>query len=684
MYAAQLEFPSYRFLPISSHVSRETKARRAVRNYHHVSSAYLKNRLDVMECNRKVIPASSSELPSVTRKRSKAEKSLLSQSLPATILTGQVKCRSAPEASRRHKRPIRRHMDDYVCSEHQVSAKGDAPYEYHPVTEDDFPKLVKSTSEIQLTRARPTLSGTSVRNLPPISPLPTNAWQLLHWYSNCWNDVERNEFLHKLLKKFDARQLYYVSCILALTQLKTGKTLISFSRSTLPENLRFLFHVTMVDLELAVISQRACDGLMIAKGTWKGKFGYQAIEDYLSLLPEHLALRILSFLTPVDLLTCAKVSRMWNILSSHNKIWRVKCQLVKIDIPVPASPTSWKKIYKENVFLKSNWREGNFKVIDLRGHTAKVHCVAFDGQSRLASGSKDNTVRLWDIKSGQLIHTFRGHTKFFSFYLNTEFLQCLCGWLIHSFRGHTNYRVADDHKQRRVVLPLQLREARCCFLTERVWSVKFFTNHLLVSGSYDNTIKVWNSRSGACTRTLLGHEGCVWDLALKRHYLASASQDRSVKIWDLDSCTLMHTLAGHAQAVFCVDMDKEATTVISGSADRSVRIWNLHSGQQMKVIWVSQSTSVMAISYDRGTSPAPVEAVGLKIDHAKIPDKPRGLLVTAGEEGLVKYWKLHSKHSHQTLKASHGSQVNSIYFDETKIVSACADFRIRIWNFHTP
>lgn len=48
-------------------------------------------------------------------------------------------------------------MDDYVCSEHQISAKGDASYEYHPVTEDDFPKLVKSTSEIQLTRARPTL-----------------------------------------------------------------------------------------------------------------------------------------------------------------------------------------------------------------------------------------------------------------------------------------------------------------------------------------------------------------------------------------------------------------------------------------------------------------------------------------------------------------------------------------------
>lgn len=49
----------------------------------------------------------------------------------------------------------------------------------------------------------------------------------------------------------------------------------------------------------------------------------------------------------------------------------------------------------------------------------RVHCVAFDGQSRLASGSKDNTVRLWDIKSGQLIHTFRGHTVSFFHLIST-------------------------------------------------------------------------------------------------------------------------------------------------------------------------------------------------------------------------------------------------------------------------
>ena len=41
-----------------------------------------------------------------------------------------------------------------------------------------------------------------------------------------------------------------------------------------------------------------------------------------------------------------------------------------------------------------------------------------------------------------------------------------------------------------------------------------------------------------------------------------------LKLWDLKTCGLVHNLVGHNQAVFCVDMDDEATMVISGSADR--------------------------------------------------------------------------------------------------------------------
>lgn len=65
---------------------------------------------------------------------------------------------------------------------------------------------------------------------------------------------------------------------------------------------------------------------------------------------------------------------------------------------------------------------------------SSVLTVTFD-KERLASGSADKTVRVWDIKTGQLLHTLRGHTK-------------------------------------------------------GVWCLEFFTQHLLISGSYDSTIRV--------------------------------------------------------------------------------------------------------------------------------------------------------------------------------------------------
>ena len=60
--------------------------------------------------------------------------------------------------------------------------------------------------------------------------------------------------------------------------------------------------------------------------------------------------------------------------------------------------------------------------------------VTFD-KERLASGSADKTVRVWDIKTGQTLHVLKGHTK-------------------------------------------------------GIWCLEFFTQHLLVSGSFDSTIKV--------------------------------------------------------------------------------------------------------------------------------------------------------------------------------------------------
>jgi len=179
----------------------------------------------------------------------------------------------------------------------------------------------------------------------------------------------------------------------------------------------------------------------------------------------------------------------------------------------------------------------------LRGHDEWVRTVIVsDDGLTLASCGHDKTVRLWDLSKGECTHTMREHS---------HNIECLA----FSPATVTSYETLDGkvHKGKSGV-----------------------SGNFLASGSRDKTIKVWNTATGECIATLIGHDnwvqGVTWHPTGK--YLISVSDDKSVKVWELLTGRAIKTINdAHSHFVSCVDYNSRNPTMATGSVDNTIKIW---------------------------------------------------------------------------------------------------------------
>ncbi|XP_061192203.1 F-box/WD repeat-containing protein 1A-like [Saccostrea echinata] len=617
MYTAQSMYPSMEFKPFSTHTSRELEQKLILHrqnNFYRVKSGYFRSDDDVKNQAKERACVKFPEIPIEKETKLHRVYTEYSKQKNGIVRFGSLRDPKSRESlpiikqprvterakNKVNKHPLLAHNPEKLHSSHAVLRFLEMPVKRHIQNESNPNSLsnsLQSLTSVDQSALRP-VKHVSLSILPEKcaknlhaederpSELDENARTVINWYMNDWTDVKRNEFLHKVILKLDARQQYFISSFLSVRQHR----------------------------------------------------------DFLSLLPEKVALKILKYLSPFEILTCSSVSKNWYTLANKNEVWKDKCEHIEIKVPVPSNP-NWKTVYRDNVYLAKNWESGACRVLDLKGHSDQVEEIIFDGRT-LASGGQDKLIKLWDMKTGKLLQTLKGHD-----------------------RG--------------------------------VWCLDFFTQALLVSGSYDGTIKVWNMKTGACCRTLIAHEGPVWAMVRHENILVSASQDRTAKVWDISRCHLLTELIGHNAAIFAVDMSEDGSLVITGSADRTVRIWDRDTGVKKQTIWASPSTSIMAVSYSKGLIACSygeticlyntdicklirtfeghmkrIETVRLKVTDK---EKLLGTIVSAGKDGLVKYWDLQRKESIQT-KGQRGN-VKCIYFDDLRIASGNGN-RIRIFDFN--
>ncbi|KAL9477551.1 hypothetical protein ACSS6W_007392 [Trichoderma asperelloides] len=243
------------------------------------------------------------------------------------------------------------------------------------------------------------------------------------------------------------------------------------------------------------------------------------------------------------------------------------------------------------------------------GQKYPVYSVAFSHDSQLiASGSVDNTVKLWNTATGQCQQTFKGHNNLVysvAFSYNSKLIasasadytvklwNTATGRCQRTFKGHKKsvHAVAFSHDSKLIASGSTDKTIKLwdiatghCQQTFKghnnsVHSVAFSHDSMLIaSASFDTTIKLWDITTGHCQLTFKGHDNIVFSVAFSHDlkYIASAS-DHTIRLWNLAIGRCQQTFKGHDKSVYAVAFSRDSTLIASASSDCTVKIWNVNS-----------------------------------------------------------------------------------------------------------
>jgi WD40 repeat protein len=300
------------------------------------------------------------------------------------------------------------------------------------------------------------------------------------------------------------------------------------------------------------------------------------------------------------------------------------------------------------------------------GHQDVVSTVAIatDG-NWFVSGSRD-TLKRWDTITGKCIGTYYGHvittvirnavTKEFPAAVNTVAIAPDGNWFVSG---------SDDNTLKR--WDTTTGECLHTYIGHQdvVNTVAIAPDgNWFVSGSDDNTLKCWDTATGECLHTFTEHQGWVLTVAISSDgtWFSSGSIDHMLKKWDTSTKACLHTYSGHGNSVTAVAIAPDDKWLLSGSHDQTLKRWDTSTGKCLQTYagYLKTKFTTVAISHDNtwlmtGSSDGTL----------------RCLDTTTG-----KYLSVHSGHRY-TVNAI------SIASDDMWFVSASNDNTLKRWNTDT-
>lgn len=347
-------------------------------------------------------------------------------------------------------------------------------------------------------------------------------------------------------------------------------------------------------------------------------------------------------------------------------------------------------VHEAEATLFSAYQELQERIV-LNGHKSSLWSASFspDGR-RIVTASEDNTARVWDAQTGEVVHILEGHTG-------------AVRAAAFSPDGRRVVTVSTDHTAR--MWNLETGKQSAIFKHGAVVRSAAFSpdGARVVTASDDNTARVWDAQTGEQIAVLMGHTAPVRVAAFSPNgrYVLTASDDTSARLWNAKTGNVIHILEGHTKSVRGAAFSPDGAHAVTTALDHTARLWNVETGKESAVlehgeaVWsaafspdgrrvVTASDDKTARVWDAQTGTQIVVLKGHDGPVQSAVFSPDGRIVTASDDNTARIWNADSGEL-ATILRGHLSQVRSAAFspDGKYVLTASRDTTARLWSVNT-
>ncbi|PNS20107.1 F-box/WD repeat-containing protein 11 [Sphaceloma murrayae] len=382
--------------------------------------------------------------------------------------------------------------------------------------------------------------------------------------------------------------------------------------------------------------------------------------DPITYLPLELNALVFSYLDAPTLRACQKIGP-WKALASDPLIWRGE-YLRNFNKKVSVTPApiqiggvgigmhdqklqNWQLMHSAREQINTNWANGKGRAVYMAGHTDSVYCVQFDEQ-KIITGSRDRTIRVWDLNTNRCIKVIGGPTVRPT--PGPRVLRTVDYPSFHHAEASVNGTAYGHHIYH---VPSDFHSASILCLQ--------YDDEILVTGSSDNDLIVWDIKTYEPIQRLKHHQGGVLDVAFDAKHIVSCSKDCTIVVWDRKTLKPLRTLTGHNGPVNAVQL--RGNLLVSASGDGVARLWDLNKMECVRE-FPAKERGLAAVEFS---------------DDAKY--------VLAGGNDHVTY-KFEVATGNEVLQYSgHTQLVRSLFLDtqNKRVVSGSYDLDLRVYDYES-